>query len=149
MKLAQALTLRKQIKMQLDTLASRAQRNAFRSPDYTGKLPPQLGDPAEDVRNLVAASNKLERMVNAINAANQATTLESGMTLSQALVQRDAYIQLSELLTRACSVRSVPAGVLDMDVPTVEKMANNYARLARELDDQIQQTNWNTDIAIS
>lgn len=147
MKLAQALTLRKQLKNGLSLQAQKIQRNATRSPDYSGKLSPKTGDASDDVRDLMSMGSKLESLISAINDANNSVVLSNGLTIGQALTQRDIHTQLSAILSSCAGIRNRAGDVLELDVATVSKMADNSARIARELDDLIQQANWNTDVS--
>ncbi len=146
MKLAQALTLRKQLKSDIAKLAGQAQRNAVRSPDYSGKLPPLAGNPNEDVRDLISASENLEQLVNAINFTNAATLLPNGQPINEALAHRDMLLNTAQLLDGVANTRAPAGSVMELDAKTARAVANQHARLARELDDLIQQANWNTEL---
>lgn len=150
MKLAEALMLRADLQRRIQQLRDRLQRNA--------KV--QEGDtPAEDpnalIQELDAAADQLQRLIRQINHTNVRTEISDGETLTDALAERDVLrIKSSAFrdLANAATVqqqrysRSEVRFVSTVDVRGIRKRADDLAKQYRELDSEIQATNWQTDL---
>ncbi len=150
MKLAEALSLRADAQKRIEQLRQRLVRNA--------KV--QEGDaPAEEPNELL---EELERvaadcltLIQRINRTNNATTLEAGLTLADALARRDLLGQRQAVyrdLAQAASVtqdrhtRSEVKFRSTIDIASIQRRADELARDYRTLDVQIQETNWRTEL---
>jgi hypothetical protein len=155
MKLAEALLLRADRNRALEQLGQRIQVSAR----Y------QEGEkPAEDARDLVAAAsavlNELEFLIRTINRTNSDTLMEDGRTVTDPLAERDVlrlrYSMLKAAAEAASGVhqqagfmratRSEVKYLRALDVKGLRQQASDVAQRARELDAQIQQVNWTTEL---
>ena len=158
MKLAEALLLRADRKRAFEQLRGRAQAvSRFQE----GEEPP------EDANTLLARADEVltefEVLVRDINRTNSTTSLTDGRTLTAALAERDVlrirYALLSNVADAASGqsagpqphfavrqMRSELKFVTAVPVAEVRERANGVARRHRELDAQIQQVNWTTDL---
>lgn len=150
MKLAEALIERADLQKRAAQLQARLQNN----------LKVQEGEaPAEDPRQLlqefmeVAAA--LEALLPRIHRANLAATLPNGQTLTDALVSRDLLdLRLTTLRQLVAGVstsqerysRSELKLVATLPAREVQAQADALAKARRELEVQIQQANWQTDL---
>ena len=143
MKLAQALIERADLQRKLAQLGARLQQNA----QY------QEGEaPAEDPQDLLTdyrrSAAALTRLIVAINRANHNVTLADGTTMLAALAERDRLKAEHAMLGKVAD-----AAVADQsrysrsEIRTLRREADNVAKRCRELDIQIQQANWENDIA--
>jgi hypothetical protein len=155
MKLGEALLLRADRNRTLEQLKQRIQVSAR----Y------QEGEkPAEDARDLVAAASSLlddlEFLIRTINRTNSGTLMEDGRTVTDALAERDVlrlrYTMLKVSAEAASGVQqqvgfmratgSELKYMRALDVKGLRQQASDVARQARELDAQIQQVNWTTEL---
>ena len=120
--------------------------------------------PAEDASELVQVArsvlDELERLIRDINRTNAATTLPDGRTVSDALAERDVLRLRYALASGAAdsasgggqrgammrTTRSELKVITDVDVRELRREAADLARRTRELDAQIQQVNWTTEL---
>lgn len=92
-------------------------------------------------------------MIVSINRTN-VDTLESGKSLMEWIAERDKNRAIADTLHQLAEnatpkperfsrneIRFVPT----VDVRSVRKEADGYARQAREIDNRIQAANWNTE----
>ena len=151
MKLAEALILRADCKKRLEQLKARVIRNA--------KV--QEGDePAEEPQGLLAeverVARELAELVKRINRTNSATALGDGLSLSDALAERDALgvrHRLYSDLAQAASIsqdrysRSEVKYVSAVSVADAQQRADELAREFRSLDARIQELNWKAELS--
>lgn len=155
MKLAEALALRSDAMKRAEHLRARAQANAR----Y------QEGEsPAENAGELVAESDRvldeLEDLIRRINHTNSVTRLTSGATLTDALARRDVlrlrhslYSQVADAASGKATpsmsrqMRSELRYITELSVTDLRNRADELAKQHRELDAQIQQTNWEVELA--
>lgn len=151
MKLAEALILRADCKKRLEQLKARVIRNA--------KV--QEGDqPAEEPGELLAeverVAGELADLVKRVNRTNSATVLGDGLSLSDALAERDSlalrYRLYSELaqaasLSQDRYTRSEVKYVSVVSVAEAQKRADILAREYRTLDARIQELNWKAELS--
>ena len=150
MKLAEALILRADCKKRLEQLKARAIRNAR----------VQEGDrPAEEPEALLAEVERVAReladLIKRINRTNSATAFGDGLSLSDALAERDALglrFRLYSELAQAASIsqdrysRSEVKYVSAVSVADAQKQADDLAREYRSLDARIQELNWQAEL---
>jgi hypothetical protein len=151
MKLAEALILRADCKKRFEQLKARAVRNAR----------VQEGDqPAEEPQALLAEAERVAReladLVKRINRTNSATPLGDGLSLSDALAERDALglrFRLYSELAQAASIsqdrytRSEVKYVSAVSVADAQKLADDLAQAYRSLDARIQELNWKVELS--
>jgi len=134
MKLAQALIERADLQRKLAQLGARLHPNA----QY------QEGEAA------------LTRLIVAINRANHNVTLADGTTMLAALAERDRLKAEHAMLGKVADAamadqsrysRSEIRTLAAVDIRALRVEADNVAKRCRELDIQIQQANWENDIA--
>lgn len=150
MKLAEALIERADLQCRLEQLKQRLNQNA----QY------QEGEePAESPEALLAeyrqAATKLEQLIVKINLANNRIQLESGQLMVEALAKRDrlkaehnTLINLADAATQTFDrySRSEIKTLAAIDVKNIRKQINEIAKQHRQLDTQIQQANWLSEI---
>ena len=150
MKLAEALIERADLQRRLEQLKQRLNQNA----QY------QEGEePAESPEALLAeyrqAATKLEQLIVKINLANNRIQLESGQLMVEALAKRDrlkaehnTLINLADAATQTFYrySRSDIKTLAAIDVKNIRKQIDEIAKQHRQLDTQIQQANWLSEI---
>lgn len=150
MKLAEALIERADLQCRLEQLKQRLNQNA----QY------QEGEePAESPEALLAeyrqAATKLEQLIVKINLANNRILLESGQLMVEALAKRDrlkaehnTLINLADAATQTFDrySRSEIKTLAAIDVKNIRKQIDEIAKQHRQLDTQIQQANWLSEI---
>jgi len=151
MKLAEALILRADCKKRLEQLKARVIRNA--------KV--QEGDaPAEEPQALLAEAERVAReladLITRINRTNSATPFGDGLSLSDALAERDALglrFRIYSEVAQAASIsqdrysRSEVKYVSAVNVADAQKQADDLARQYRSLDARIQELNWQAELS--
>lgn len=150
MKLAEALAQRADIQKRMAEVRFRAAQNAR----Y------QEGEkPAEDSARLLEEFNRLAgqlaSLIRRINRTNLATELRPGMTLTDAIAERDSlslrYAATNDVATAASgrldrATRSEVKYITKLDVPALRTAADQLAREYRDLDMAIQERNWATEL---
>ena len=150
MKLAEALIERADLQRRVEQLKQRLNQNA----QY------QEGEePAESPEALLAeyrqAATKLEQLIVKINLANNRIQLESGQLMVEALAKRDrlkaehnTLINLADAATQTFDrySRSEIKTLAAIDVKNTRKQIDEIAKQHRQLDTQIQQANWLSEI---
>ncbi len=150
MKLAEALILRADAQKRIEQLRQRLNSNAQI----------QEGDtPAEDPQTLITefeqVTGELTRLIQQINATNVTTRLENGMTLADALAERDVLKLKHGVyagLTKVASASQMRYSLSEIrlrstvDVAEIQAQADQLARSHRELDTQIQSANWQVNL---
>ncbi len=150
MKLAEALIERADLQCRLEQLKQRLNQNA----QY------QEGEePAESPEALLAeyrqAATKLGQLIVKINLANNRIQLESGQLMVEALAKRDrlkaehnTLINLADAATQTFDrySRSEIKTLAAIDVKNIRKQIDEIAKQHRQLDTQIQQANWLSEI---
>ena len=150
MKLAEALLSRADSKKRLEFLKSRMEKVA--------KI--QEGDkPSENPLELLAEYDRLltsfTELVVRINQTNIVAKLDNGMSLTEAIAQRDALTMkwhtYKSLIDEAAIkqdryTRSEVRFVATVDVADLQKRSDDIAKQRRDLDFQIQAANWQADL---
>jgi hypothetical protein len=152
MKLAEALALRADAARRAEQLRAR----------ITASARFQEGEaPAEDAGALLAEAGQvlgeLESLIRRINRTNAATSVESG-TLTDALARRDVLRLRHGVVTSAANaaagegqrgfrqLRSELKMIPALPVAELRGQADDLARRLREVDTEIQRTNWEADL---
>ena len=150
MKLAEALAERKALKNKMEELKKRIYQN---SKVQEGDAP--LESPVELLEALRQETAKFEALIIRINQTNNATKLDEGMTLMEAIVKKDMlhylqmiYMNLADKATptherfSAREIKFVPT----IDVGDIRMQADEIAKQYRLLDMRIQEMNWQTEL---
>jgi hypothetical protein len=152
MKLAEALALRADAARRAEQLRAR----------ITASARFQEGEaPAEDAGALLAEAGQvlgeLESLIRRINRTNAATSVEGG-TLTDALARRDVLRLRHGVVTSAANaaagegqrgfrqLRSELKMIPALPVAELRSQADDLARRLREVDTEIQRTNWEADL---
>lgn len=157
MKVAEALALRGDAQKRIEQLRSRIQSSARYQ---EGEEPPENAGALVD--EVDAVLDELESLIRRINRTNAATEIEPGFTLTDAIARRDVlrlrrtlYVAAAEAATGrgqgpgmgVRQMRSELRYLSALDVPALRARADDCAKELRELDNRIQQTNWEVDLA--
>ena len=152
MKLAEALARRTDTSRRIEQLRARIADNAR----YQEGEPPSE-NAADLLTEAEVALDELERLIRRINATNSATPLGNG-TITDALARRDVLRLRHALIANSANaaagksqqsyrqLRSELMYVSALTVRPLRERADNVARELREVDLQIQQANWTTDL---
>ncbi len=150
MKLAEALILRGDAQKRLAQLKDRLVKSAK---VQEGDEPPE--DPAALLREGERVSATLLELMQKINRTNMVTELETGVTLADALAERDVlllrrgvYASVAEAASSSQSrySRSEVKFVSTVKVSEMQERADELSKERRELDARIQAANWNVDL---
>jgi hypothetical protein len=150
MKLAEALIQRADAQKRIEQLKARIIRNAR---VQEGEEPAE--NPARLLEELEQLAANLGALIKGINRTNAQTAIAEGKTLSDALAERDilvirraAYQDLAQAasVTQDRYLRSELKFKSTVPVAEMQARADDLARLHRELDAKIQETNWNTEL---
>ena len=111
--------------------------------------------PAENPNDLLKQAagviRELEDLVFRINRANLGSKVSDGRSLTEVLARRDALIQQHSVTTAAiAATRKQPdryglkeiKWVTVIDVPKLQKQADDFAKQLREINVLIQESNW-------
>ena len=152
MKLAEALQERADLNRRIEQLRYRLSNNVL---VQEGEKP--LEDPAALLEELESSFTRLEWLIARINLTNCAVKVE-GRSLTELIARRDvlslraeAYRRLVEEASqnthRATRTGGVAAvAVADVDVPALQRQADDASRELRLLDNTLQATNWTADL---
>ena len=149
MKLAEALNNRKELSERMTRLKQRLCAN----------VKVQEGDtPSEDPLHLLAqmqtTAGELENLVCRINHTNHQTQV-NGTSLADLITRRDVTLSYFKMLKDALDQAAERADRYSkseicikatIDVAEHQKQLDVMAKAIRQLDSQIQQTNWTTDL---
>jgi len=151
MKLAEALIQRADAQKRIEQLKARIIRNArVQEGEEPAENPAAL---LEEVERLAA---NLADLIKRINRTNAQTVIAEGKSLSDALAERDilavrrtAYQDLAQAasVTQDRYMRSELKFKSTVAVSQMQARADDLARQHRELDANIQETNWKTELA--
>lgn len=151
MKLAEALMIRADLQRRIGQMRARIEQNARYQ---------EGEEPAEDAGALIDevsdALEELEALVLAVNLTNASVLLSDGRTMTAALARRETLRARHSLLTGAADAAQGRDGFRQMRselrqlaaVPVAElrRRANAVAQELRDLDVDIQRTNWEADL---
>lgn len=150
MKLAEALIHRADAQKRIHQLRERLSRNVR---IQEGETPSE--DPQELLTELRRTITEFTRLVKQINRTNAVTVFGDGLTLTDALAERDGLALERNTLTALANEaaqqefrygRSEIKFVLMVNVAELQKRIDDLAKRYRELDTAIQQANWNIDL---
>jgi Family of unknown function (DUF6847) len=152
MKLAEALALRAEAARRIQQLRSRIVDNARYQ---------EGEEPAEDAASLLAQTSQacadLESLIRQINRTNATAQLGAG-TVTDAIARRDVLKLRHNIITTAADaaagrergwnrqLRSELTFISALPVADLRAQADDVARQIRELDTEIQRTNWEVDL---
>ena len=149
MKLAEALQERADLNRRIEQLRYRLNNNVL---VQEGEKP--LEDPAALLEELESSFTRLEWLIARINLTNCAVKVE-GRSLTELIARRDvlslraeAYRRLVEEASQnthratRTEIKILPA----VDVPALQKLADDASRDLRLLDNTLQDTNWTADL---
>lgn len=150
MKLAEALILRADKKKRLDQVRQRLLRNAkVQEGDQPAEAPEALLAEAEQL------SQELVALIQRINRTNMAIELEPGVSLSDALAQREGlalrhglYRDLAQAatVTQDLRTKSEVKFKSTVKVADLQAAADQFAQAHRELDTRVQELNWRVEL---
>ena len=149
MKLAEALQERADLNRRAEQLRYRLNNNVL---VQEGEKP--LEDPAALLQELEECYSRLEWLIGRINLTNCATRVE-GRSLTELIARRDvltlraeAYRRLVEEASQNThrATRTEIKILSAVDVPALQKQADDASRELRLLDNTLQATNWTTDL---
>jgi hypothetical protein len=150
MKLGEALAKRAELQGRLGQVRDRLRVSAL---IQEGDEPPE--DPAPLLAELDQIAGELEQLISDINRTNATTRLPSGATLTEALARRDVLglkhsalkaVADATIQQQARYSRSEIRLVRTFDVADVRKRVDSLAREQRQLDVEIQATNWTVEL---
>ena len=150
MKLAEALSIRKDLQKRIQQLGQRLQNNVK---VQEGDEPAE--QPAELMKELDSCLKQLEDLVWRINATNMQTTNSQGTTLTQMMARKDVLtMRIGALLSvfDAASSgqdrysRSEIKMVTVVDVKSLNRQIDEYSAQLRKLDIELQSLNFQTEL---
>ena len=155
MKVAEALAERAALTKKIKSLRERA-RTAARY--LEGEEPPESAvELLAEARMLLGSQ---ARLITSINITNARTLLEPGVSLTQALADRDRLVleisMINDVATEAGPVKDLYRSrrktelpeKTDLDVKELRAQADRLSKEARDLDAKIQQANWVTELIV-
>lgn len=150
MKLAEALAERSDCQKRLEVIKSRLADSARIQ---------EGEEPAEDPNELLAEADRVyERLLNlisAINRTNSRSEFDNERSISDAIAERDVISKRRDFLLGVSESgtsrwdrisRSEVRYVMTVPVKELRAQADKLAKRCRELDLQIQELNWKTDL---
>ncbi|MCL2296060.1 MAG: DIP1984 family protein [Methanomassiliicoccaceae archaeon] len=150
MKLAEALLLRSEYQKKIENLQSRILVNVkVQENDSPHENPQDL------IREAFDLAEQLCTLIKKINACNNETMLPNGLTISEAIVERDMLMKKRNILAFTVTVaqdrdyRLTHSEVkmnVTVSVEETQKQIDAISQKFRELDTQIQGANWITDM---
>lgn len=150
MKIAEALLLRADMQKKLASFRERIARNAV---IQEGESPHE--DPQHLLNEAIALLKEMETLVFQINQTNASVTLADGRSLTAAIAHRDTLAGQHSVLQHAiASTQREPdrysmseiKWVSTLKVASLQKQADDVAKSLRELNAQIQETNWKYEL---
>jgi hypothetical protein len=150
MKLAEALSIRKDLQKRIQQIGKRLEDNVK---VQEGDEPAE--DPSELMKELDECLNRLEELIWRINLTNVKTVNEAGKTVTQLMAEKDVLtLRISTLrntFDRASSQReryshSEIKMVTIVDVKQLSKQIDDYSAQLRKLDIEIQALNFQTEL---
>ena len=150
MRLSEALIIRADLQRRFAQIGRRLGQNArIQEGDQVAEDPKML---LEEMERLAA---QLGGFIRRINRTNAETRFEDGMTISDALAERDVLKMRQSVyrdLAQAASInltrfsRSEVRYISTVDVAEIQGRADELAKQIRELDTKIQEKNWSIDL---
>ena len=149
MKLAEGLSIRKDLQTRIEQIKARLLNNMK---VQEGDLPTE--NPAELMKELDSCLKQLEEYIFRINATNM-HTVKDGKTLTQMMAERDVLGKRLQVLREAFDRASQSQDrygrneikyVTTIDVPALRKQIDQYAQQFRLFDMEIQALNFSTEL---
>lgn len=149
MKLAEALQERADLNRRIEQLRYRLSNNVL---VQEGEKP--LEDPAALLEELESSFTRLEWLIAHINLTNCAVKVE-GRSLTELIARRDVLFLRAEAYRRLVeeasqnthrATRTEIKILSAVDVPALQRQADNASRELRLLDNTLQATNWTADL---
>ena len=149
MKLAEAVQERADLNRRIEQLRYRLNNNVL---VQEGEKPPE--DPAALLEELESSFTRLEWLIARINLTNCAVKVE-GRSLTELIARRDvlslradAYRRLVEEASQHThrATRTEIKILSAVDVPALQRQADDASRELRLLDNTLQATNWTADL---
>lgn len=149
MKLAEALSLRAEMKTKIGQLALRLNQNAK---VQEGEKPAE--NPYTLIEELESVSGEMEKLIKDINYTN-CMTVENGVSLTDMIAEKDV-LKKKIAVIRTFLARS--GEVIDrysnkeikvhstVDIAELQKKVDSMSKQLRELDMNIQRINWTVDL---
>lgn len=150
MKLAEALILRADTQKRIQQLRERLNRSAK---IQEGEQPPE--DPQELLAELDRLVADFSLLVKQINRTNAATAYSPGITLTDALADRDALAIKRSVLAGVIQMAAVQQNrysrsevkyISTVNIADLQKQVDDLSQQYRILDSQVQQLNWQVDL---
>jgi hypothetical protein len=150
MRLAEALILRADSQKRIEQLRERLTRSAK---VQEGEQPPE--NPEDLIRELERVSNDLLDLIRKINKTNSLSLLEGGVTIADALAERDVimlkrgvYASLAEAayVVQSRYTKSEVKFFSTVNVAETQKQVDELSKQHRELDARVQEANWTTEL---
>ena len=150
MKLSEALILRADCQKRIEQLRQRLMRSAR---VQEGEQPPE--NPATLLAELETTLRDLTDLIQRINKTNSLTNLREGVTISDALAQRDTLLlkrSVYDSLVNAAALnqnrysQSEIKNFSTVNITDLQAQVDRLSRECRELDTTIQAANWNTEL---
>ena len=149
MKLAEGLSLRKDLQTRIEQLKARLLNNLkVQEGDEPAERPDDL------LKELDACLNQLENILFRINATNM-HTVKDGRSLTAMMAERDVLGKRIQVLREAFDRASQSQDrygrneikyVTTVDIPRLRKQIDKYSQQFRQLDMEIQALNFATDL---
>ena len=150
MKLAEALVLRADTQKKIAQLRQRLERVVK---VQEGEIPAE--DPASLLRDLEQTLDEQTEWIRKINQTNALTSFDEGLSISDALAQRDRIMQHRKLLGDVLEQASIKQDRFSrsevkyertVDVVQIQAQVDALSKAYREYDFRIQELNWRTDL---
>ena len=150
MKLAEALLIRVDLQKKLRQIETRLVKNAKQQGDE-----PPSEQPNDLLDEFDECNKQWEELIQRINRTNSFTKTESGLSIADMIIRRDAIKQKLNALYRLSDgatiemnryTRSEIIQRSAISVPEIQKQINEMAKAYREIDTKLQAINWNTEL---
>ncbi|MFB9274110.1 DIP1984 family protein [Cohnella cellulosilytica] len=150
MKLAEALVLRADTQKKVAQLRQRLERVVK---VQEGESPAE--DPSFLLRDLEQTLDEQTAWIRKINRTNALTAFDEGLSISDALAERDRLMQYRKLLGDVLEQASIKQDRFSrsevkyertVDVVQIQAQVDTLSKAYREYDFRIQELNWRTDL---
>lgn len=150
MKLAEALILRADLQKRIEQIKNRLYNNVL---TQEGELPSE--DPVILLKEFVSSKKELTNIIKRINNTNNNTKFNDQWMLSDALVERDALLEMRSIFSTSAERASAKQDrysrteikyVSTIDIQEFQKQVDEISKEYRKLDTEIQGLNWNIDL---
>ena len=150
MKLAEALLLRSDLQKKLASLRERINRNTL---SQEGEAPAE--DPNLLLRQAREVVGQLQKQILAVNEANLRGRTAGKRSITAALAERDGLMLMHSIVQGAAASAAKPPeryGVKEIrwvkavDVPALQKEADDLAKQLRQVNAEVQAANWILEI---